>query len=95
VPTAAATLEFPDDLTASLYAEILIEKDLRPGLFRTKALRRVGFRSFLRKALHLPEELRTLDAGDDEFHRGRRKLTLSFSLPRGAYGTMLIKRLEL
>jgi tRNA pseudouridine13 synthase len=95
VPTAAATLEFPDALTASLYAEILRENDLRPGLFRTKALRRVGFRSFLRKARLVPDGLRTHDAGDDEFHPGRKKLTFTFSLPRGAYGTMLIKRLEL
>jgi tRNA pseudouridine13 synthase len=94
VPTAAATLDFPDRLTASLYDGILKEKDIRPGLFRTKALRRVGFRSFLRRALVVPEDLRALEAGDDEFHPGRRKLTLSFSLPRGAYGTMLIKRLE-
>ena len=33
--------------------------------------------------------------GVDDLHPGRRKITLSFSLPRGAYGTMLIKRLSL
>jgi tRNA pseudouridine13 synthase len=29
----------------------------------------------------------------DELHPGRNKVTLRFSLPRGAYATMLIKRL--
>jgi tRNA pseudouridine13 synthase len=95
IPTAAASPEFPNELTASLYAEILEEEGLRPGMFRTKELRRVGFRSFMRKALLLPGDLRVLDSGEDDLHPGREKLTISFSLPRGAYGTMLIKRLEL
>lgn len=95
IPTAAASPEFPNELTASLYAEILAEKELRPGMFRTKELRRVGFRSFMRKALLLPGDLRVLDSAEDDLHPGREKLTISFSLPRGAYGTVLIKRLEL
>jgi tRNA pseudouridine13 synthase len=35
----------------------------------------------------------TWEAGDDELNRGRRTLTLRFELPRGAYATMLVKRL--
>ena len=31
--------------------------------------------------------------GDDELNRGRKKLELRFELPRGAYATMLVKRL--
>ena len=35
----------------------------------------------------------TAAAGDDDLNRGRRKLVLRFELPRGAYATMLVKRL--
>ena len=95
VPTAAPKMEFTDSLSRSLFKEILEEKGLSPGSFRTKVLRRVYFRSFRRKALVVPEELRTLSTGRDERHSGRKKWTISFSLPRGSYGTMLIKRLSL
>ena len=95
LPTAAATVDLPDELTASLYGEVLEEKGLSPGMFRTKDLRRVGFRSFKRSALLMPEGLRVLEAGDDELNPGKKKWVVSFALPRGAYGTMLIKRLEL
>lgn len=95
IPTAAAKTDFPDDLTAEIYADILGEAGLKPGAFRTKELRRVSFRSFLRPALLLPRDMKIVGSGDDELHAGRKKLTLSFSLPRGAYGTMLIKRLGL
>ncbi len=93
IPTAAAKIDFQDDLTRSLYEEVLREKNLQPALFRTKALRKVFFRSFRRKALLIPDGLRITAAGEDELHPDRKKLTLSFFLPRGAYGTMLIKRI--
>jgi tRNA pseudouridine13 synthase len=95
IPTAAAKPGFRDDLTATFYADILREAGLSPGAFRTKELRRVSFRSFLRRALLLPHDLKIIKSDRDELHPGRKKLTLSFSLPRGAYGTMLIKRLGL
>jgi tRNA pseudouridine13 synthase len=95
IPTAAVKTDFPDGLTRSLYEQILREKNLQPGLFRTKALRKVLFRSFNRKTLLVPDNLRITPPGDDELHPGQKKMTLSFFLPRGAYGTMLIKRISL
>jgi len=95
IPTAAARMDFGDDLTRSLFNDILKEKNLTLGSFRTKALRKVYFRSFQRKALIIPEDLQTLGVGNDEIHPGKKKWTISFVLPRGSYGTMLIKRLTL
>lgn len=95
IPTAAPKMEFADGLSRSIYVDILKEKGLAPGVFRTRALRRVYFRSFRRKALIRPEELRVLSDGPDELHPGKKKWTISFFLPRGSYGTMLIKRLSL
>jgi tRNA pseudouridine13 synthase len=93
IPTAAVRMEWTDDLTRSIYEHILMERGLRPGSFRTKALHRAYFRSVLRRAVVFPDDLRAGKSAEDELHPGRKKLTLSFLLPRGAYGTMLIKRL--
>ncbi len=95
IPTAAAKMIFPDDRVYSIYEQILGEKGLRPGSFRTKALRKVYFRSFLRKALVIPGDFRLLGREEDEIHPGKEKLTVSFFLPRGSYATMLIKALSL
>ena len=43
----------------------------------------------------IPEDLQIHGAGIDELHPGRMKWTISFVLPRGSYGTMLVKRLVL
>jgi tRNA pseudouridine13 synthase len=88
-------MDFADGLTRSLFGDILKEKSLTLGSFRTKALQKVYFRSFQRKALIVPEDLQAVGAGNDELHPGRKKWTISFVLPRGSYGTMLIKRLVL
>jgi len=95
IPIAAAKMDFADDLTRSLFDDILMEKGLTLGSFRTKALRKVYFRSFRRKALVIPERLQAIGVGNDELHPGKMKWTISFVLPRGSYGTMLIKRLVL
>lgn len=95
IPTAAAKVYFSDNITKKCYEEVLAEKNLRPGLFRTKELRRVYYRTFSRRALVFPESLLLRARGDDELHPGRKKLTLTFTLPRGTYGTMLVKRLSL
>lgn len=95
IPTPAAKMDFPDELVRSFYQEILAERSLRPGLFRTKVLRKVYFRSFKRRALIVPEDLCIVHKGQDELHPAKKKMTISFVLPRGSYGTMLVKRIGL
>jgi tRNA pseudouridine13 synthase len=95
IPTAAVRMDFSDDLARLLFNDILKEKGLTTGSFRAKALHKVYFRSFQRKALVIPEDLKTTGLENDELHPGKKKWTISFFLPRGSYGTMLIKRLTL
>jgi len=95
LPTCAASMVFPSDRTRDIFAGILRGRNLKFGDFRTRALHRVYFKSFPRPAAVVPENPVILEKGADEFNRGRRRLTLSFSLPRGSYATILIKRLSL
>lgn len=95
LPTAATRMAFPDDRTRDLFAAVLSGRGLKFGDFRTRALRKVYFKSFPRRAVIIPRDSSVLDKGADEFHPGRFAITLSFVLPRGSYATMLIRRLTL
>jgi len=95
IPTAASRMQVPDERIKSLYGDLLRDKELTLSDFRTRALSRVYFKSFLRSAAVVPEDLAVVDTGPDELHPGRSKIVLSFSLPRGSYATMVIKRLML
>jgi len=95
IPTSSAKMEFPDDSIRSLHQEILKERNLKTSSFRTEILTRVYFKSFKRRAVIIPDEIQSSDRGKDELHQGKMKVTLSFFLPRGSYGTMLMKRLSL
>ncbi len=95
LPTAAAQMVFPDERTQALFEAILADGGLRRPDFRTHALRKVYFKSFLRRAVVHPENIAMGEEGPDELYPGRRRITLSFALPRGAYATMVVKRLML
>ncbi len=93
LPTPAARMNFPDELSRQLYLEVLEENNLKFSTFRTRALSRVYFRSFQRRVLLYPQDLEILDTKPDELHPKKQALVLSFSLPRGAFATMLVKRI--
>lgn len=93
LPTAAVKMDFPDRESETYYEELLAEKSLTRADFRTRELRRVRFKSFLRPAVVVPGGFRINETGMDELHRGRKKIVLQFELPRGSYATILVKRL--
>jgi tRNA pseudouridine13 synthase len=95
LPTSSAKMEFPDDLSQSRYEKILKERSLKKSQFQTEVLTRVYFKSFMRRAVIIPDDIQIIDKGKDELNKGKMKMTLSFFLPRGSYGTMLMKRLSL
>jgi tRNA pseudouridine13 synthase len=88
-------MHFPDDFSRQLYCQLLADHNLKFSSFRTRALSRVFFRSFERRVLLYPRDLQVVSQGEDELHPGSKSLILSFSLPRGSFATMLIKRITL
>ena len=77
---------------AEVMAGILAQEKVEPRMFRLRKLRKTFFGKGLRDALVAPAGLKASD-GADELNRGRRKLALSFELPKGSYATILVKRL--
>lgn len=75
-----------------IVARILEEEKIEARQFRLKKLRKTFFGKGLREAIIAPRITRH-DADPDELNRGRKKLTLHFTFPRGSYATLLVKRL--
>ena len=92
IPMPASNIRMPDTFTETFYSEVLKENDIKSPMFNIRKIRQAFFKGIERKAVVIPEEL-SVDYSDDEIYTGREKLVLRFFLPRGSYGTMLIKRL--
>ena len=75
--------------------EVLGREGLDLPDLKARQLRGIDVKGTLRRALVLPETLTAGGVGEDERYPGRRRLTLELFLPRGAYATLLLKRLEL
>ncbi len=73
---------------------VLADEGLTLPLLKVPGLEKPFFSKGDRIACLRPEGLSTA-AGDDDLNRERRKLQLTFELPRGCYATMVIKRITL
>ncbi|HMP02375.1 MAG TPA: tRNA pseudouridine(13) synthase TruD [Gemmatales bacterium] len=92
LPLASARLKLPaDDPVMPLLTEILQGEGLRLEEMKLPDLRKPFFSKGDRPAWFWPEGL-TVQRAADELHPGRKKLALRFTLPRGCYATMLVKR---
>ncbi len=89
---AAARIE--DERISGLLAAVLEERGLHQGRFNVRRLRQAFFKPTPRRVIVFPEHLTVSDAVKDEMNPGRKRAIVSFFLPRGSYGTMLVKRLS-
>jgi tRNA pseudouridine13 synthase len=81
----------PDGPLGETAVEVLGEFGLAWEDLRVKALKDVFFSKGARPALFFAGGLRH-DVANDEFHPGRKALRLMFDLPKGAYATLVVKR---
>jgi tRNA pseudouridine13 synthase len=90
LPSARLKLE-PDDPRRPVVESVLAEEGLELKQLQVKGIREMFFSKGERAALCRPVEL-AAEILPDERHPGRRKAVLSFDLPRGAYATLIVKR---
>jgi len=91
IPLLTPSQKFEGEI-AEIVASLLHEEQIEQRQFRLKKLAKTFFGKGLRDALIAPAGLKS-SSGDDELNPGRRRLTLGFELPKGAYATVLLKRL--
>lgn len=89
---SASNLKIKDMTVKKIYEAVLKENGLRLAQFNLKKIRQAFFKPFERKAIVSGVDLR-FEVLPDERYEARKKLILKFSLPRGCFGTMLVKRL--
>lgn len=92
VPTVAAKVRMPDEISTQIYQSILRGRHVDERMFSRIKFRKVFFKSTLRDVILKPRNLHHQE-GKDERNDGKMKLILRFYLPRGSYGTILLKRL--
>jgi tRNA pseudouridine13 synthase len=92
LPSARLHLE-PSDPLATLVHDALAEEGLELCQLKIKGVRELFFSKGTRAALCLPASLQASEDADER-HPKRRKLVLSFELPRGSYATLLVKRIS-
>jgi len=92
LPLPSARAKFDDERDRKLCDRVLADIGMELAQLKTKPPRDVYFSRGNRPAFLFPQGVRST-AGSDELYPGRRCLTLAFDLPRGAYATMLVKRI--
>lgn len=90
--TASAKAKMPESVSQDIYEEVLKENSIKPPLFNMRTLRQAFFKSTLRAALVKPSAF-SCELFDDELYKNKQKLLLTFTLPRGSYATMFLKRI--
>ena len=91
LPSARLKMDAADPRLA-LVQEVLAEEGLELRQMQIKGIRELFFSKGEGTALCVPAALEH-EAGSDELHAGRVKLTLAFELPRGCYATLIVKRI--
>ena len=91
IPLPASRSPLPDGPMREIAEEVVAEFGLSWENLRVKHLKDVFFSKGTRPALFFAENLQ-YSGEPDELDRRRKKLTLSFELPKGAYATLLVKR---
>jgi len=92
LPLPSARIHLDDGPLKSLYDQVLAKEGLELRQIRVKYPRDSFFSKGDRAAVFAPGQLQH-QSDEDELDVGRQKLTLQFTLPRGSYATILVKRI--
>lgn len=96
IPTIGPGMETASAALATEALQAVLEKEeLSDRRLEIPWLRGAFISSFLRPAYLEPDALEISPPQVDELYPKRRSVTLSFRLPRGAFATMVVKRLTL
>ncbi len=94
LPLPGARLEgLVDDHQRDLFDKILASYGIAPDGFVIPNVPGFGFKADERAMLIIPEEFRVRPSEPDRLNPGFKMVRFSFNLPRGAYASLLVKRL--
>ncbi|NUN48283.1 MAG: tRNA pseudouridine(13) synthase TruD [Candidatus Brocadiae bacterium] len=95
VPLIAYRTVFSDPAIGQAYGEVLRAEKITQKEFRPAGHNMPYMKGEDRALLMVPAGMEVTLPEPDELHAGRRKAVAAFSLPRGGYATLVVKRLRL
>jgi len=95
LPVPGHDTQVTDLRVKALLDEVLAAEEIGLSDLRVRQMTRIRVGGVERPAVTVPQDFSVSAAEPDELYPGRRKVLLSFFLPRGAYATLLVKRLLL
>mgnify|MGYP003860473589 CR=1 FL=1 len=93
IPTHGIKPGFVDVKVEDVYNQVLVDEGLYQEKMSMRKYRKVILKSFLRQAIVIPDDLKILEISNDDIYRDKKSITLSFTLPRGSFATVLLKNL--
>lgn len=93
LPTHGIKPGFTDEKVEDFYNQALVDEGLFQEKLSMRKYRKVILKSFMRQAIVIPKDLKILEISNDEIYKGKKSITLSFTLPRGSFATVLLKHL--
>jgi tRNA pseudouridine13 synthase len=92
-PLLAPDSVIPDERVRKAALSVLAREDMTPEDLRVKDAPQIHFDHEERPLLVHPGKLVVSESRPDELNKGRRRVNLAFTLPPGAYATLVVKRL--
>jgi tRNA pseudouridine13 synthase len=93
IPLPNHRASYADPGLEAIAAKVLEEEGLGLDDLKARILKRAYLPKGKRALLLFPEETSCLPPEDDDRFPGRRKMVVSFTLPRGSYATLVLKAL--
>jgi tRNA pseudouridine13 synthase len=91
IPLIGYDSTLPTNKPGELVEKILREEELNPSMFRLQSIPEMSSRGMVRLILLNVNDLKVLNIGEDEYSENAIKLTISFSLPKGSYATIVLR----
>ena len=94
MPLVHFDTEYENDEVKHIYEKVLHDEEIRLSDFLVRQLPNLIQSSPSRMAFAAVKDYATLEYSDDELNEGKKKQVIAFSLPKGSYGTIVVKALE-
>ena len=93
IPIIGFNSDMPDVETKQIIAELMRKEHLSYQDFIIKQIPQLTLEGELRKAFVQLQNLEISKPHADELHPGKKKITLSFTLPKGSYATIALRNI--